>query len=70
VTAKIQVDKRGAIDETDEWRIGLNITRANVIDLIEVAKPRNAITSNSIVGNKDKARSKLVARMRELRGQQ
>lgn len=70
MTAKIHVDKRGAMDENDEWRMGLNITRANVIDFVEVAKPRNAITSNSVVGKKDKAKGRLIERMKQLRLQQ
>lgn len=67
MTAKIQVDKKGSISDTDEWRMGLNITRINVIDLIDVPKPRNAITSSSIAGKKDKAKGKLAERMKQLR---
>lgn len=67
MTAKIQVDKKGAISDTDEWRMGLNITRANVVDLVDIAKPRNAITSNSIAGRKDKARGKLAERLRQMK---
>lgn len=67
MTAKIHVDKKGATSETDEWRMGLNITRINVIDIIDIVKPRNAITSSSIAGKKDKVRGKLADRLRQIK---
>lgn len=67
MTAKIQVDKKGAIGTEDEWRMGINLTRANIVDLIDVPKPRNVIASSSVSGAKDKARGKLAARLKQLR---
>jgi len=67
MTAKTNVERKGAVTAEDEWRMGLNITRVNVTDLIDIDKPRNSITQRSLAGAKDKASSKLLARLREKR---
>lgn len=67
MTAKTPVDRKGAITAQDEWKMGLNITRVNVIDLIDVEKPRTTLTQKSLAGNKDKASSKLMAKLRQKR---
>jgi hypothetical protein len=49
----------------EDWKMGITVTRVNVIDFITVDKPRNAIASKSIAGTKDKAKSRLMDRLRK-----
>jgi hypothetical protein len=65
MTAKITKDRKGAITSEDEWRMGINITRVNITDLIDVPKPRTSLTQKSVAGQKDKGSSKLLQRIKQ-----
>lgn len=45
--------------------MGITLTRTNVVDLIDVTKPRNVIASSSISGQRDKARGKLAQKLKQ-----
>ncbi|RKF60425.1 hypothetical protein GcM3_165016, partial [Golovinomyces cichoracearum] len=64
MSTKIDVARKGSITSEGEWRMGINISRVNLIDVIEVSKPRSDRTQKSIAGKADKAKPRLLEKMR------
>lgn len=65
MSAKIEVSRKGAINSDDEWRMGVNLSRANVMDTIEISKPRNSVVQKSVAGKADKAKPRLLERLKQ-----
>ncbi|KAI9669802.1 MAG: hypothetical protein M1829_005057 [Trizodia sp. TS-e1964] len=66
MSTKVPVPQKGAMTGREEWRMGINISKASIYDLVEVPKPRTTISQKSISKARDKARGRLAARQQEL----
>lgn len=64
MTSKLPKGSKEGWTGNEEWKMGITISRVNVQDCDDIEKPRNSVTSRSVAGPKDKASSRLMAKLR------
>ena len=65
MTSKLPKNSKGGWSGAEEWRMGITVSRINVTDFIDIEKPRTTVSSRSVAGTKDKAKKRLLDRIRQ-----